>query len=180
MKLRIITILILCIFKVEISYALSLEVVDKIDIKAIKSILLKRNANEFRADVIVQFSSTATMPLKFKESDFVIRFKEGKGQEIFLGTTKPKEIVFSASDNGNEQLQEEKLDVFVGNDDLETITRLVNLFNLIGNPNADFAMILSGSTEIGVKAKRGWIYQGRVQLEDFTFHPTIQREVLFK
>ena len=41
-------------------------------------------------------------------------------------------------------------------------------------------MILTGSTEIGVKAKRGWIYQGRVQLEDFTFHPTIQREVLFK
>jgi hypothetical protein len=161
-------------------YALSLDIINHIDIKAIKSINLQRINNEFKAEVVVQFSTSAEAAVKFKQADFAITFTNGKDQKIYLGTTQPTEIIFPASKSGNEELSEQKLDVLVGEDNLETINRLVKLFNLIGNPNSEFAMILTGSTEVGVKAKRGWIYQGRVQLEDFTFHPTIQREVLFK
>ena len=161
-------------------YALSVEMVDQLDIKAIKSINLKKTDEEFRAEVVVQFSTSATAAVKFKEADFVIIFQDGQGEKIHLGTAKPKEIIFPASEDGIEHLKDEKLDVYVGKNDINTITRLIKLFNLIGNPDSEFAMILSGSTEVGTKAKRGWIYQGRVELEDFTFHPTIQREVLFK
>ncbi|NJO16619.1 MAG: hypothetical protein HC877_13010 [Thioploca sp.] len=160
--------------------ALSLDIINHIDIKAIKSINLQKVNNEFKAEVVVQFSTSAEAAVKFKQADFVITFTNGKDQKIHLGTTQPAEILFPASDSGHEELTETKLEVLVGEDNLETINRLVKLFNLIGNPNSEFAMILTGSTEVGVKAKRGWIYQGRVQLEDFTFHPTIQREVLFK
>jgi hypothetical protein len=162
------------------SYALSLDIINHIDIKAIKSINLQKINNDFQAEVVVQFSTSAEAAVKFKQADFVITFTDGNHQKIHLGTTQPAEIIFPASKSGNEELIDKKLEVLVGEDNLETINRLVKLFNLIGNPNAEFAMILTGSTEIGVKAKRGWIYQGRVQLEDFTFHPTIQREVLFK
>ena len=162
------------------SYALSLDIINHIDIKAIKSINLQKINDQFKAEVVVQFSTSAEAAVKFKQADFVITFTNGKDQEIHLGTTQPAEIIFPASESGNEELSEKKLDVLVGEDNIETINRLVKLFNLIGNPNSEFAMKLTGSTEIGVKAKRGWIYQGRVQLEDFTFHPTIQREVLFK
>ncbi len=161
-------------------YALSLEIVDKIDIKAIKSINLNQTDEEFRAVVIVQFSTAAEVALKFRKANFVITFKNDKGTEIYLGTTQPETIFFPACENGTEKLIEEELDVYVGKNDLDTISRLISMFNLIGNPNSGFAMILSGTTEIGSKARRGWLYQGRIEIEDFTFHPTIQREVLFK
>jgi hypothetical protein len=161
-------------------HAISLDIVDKLDIKAIKSINLNQTEDEFRAAVAVQFSNSAKAALKFRNANFVITFKNDTGNEIFLGTTKPKELYFPASKDGSARLKEEVLDVYVGKNVLDTITRLIALFNLIGNPDSEFAMILSGTTEVGTKAKRGWIYQGEVELEKFTFHPTIQREVLFK
>ena len=160
--------------------ALSLEMVDKLDIKAIKSIKLIPNKEEFRASVVVQFSSLAESALKFKQTDFAITFKDRKGTTIYLGTTQSEELVFPASENGKIQLVDEQLNVFVGKNEAETINRLIQLFNLLGDPDAEFEMILSGTTEVGTRTKRGWIYQGKVELEDFIFNPTIQREVLFK
>lgn len=168
------------LFSVSAVYGLSLDIIDKVDIKAIKSISLIKNKDNFRADVVVQLSSWAKVALKFKAADFVITFKDEKGQDIFLGTTQPKEIIFPQSEEGFETLTDQKLEVFVGKNNIDTINRLIHLFNLIGNPNSEFTMVLSGTTEIGMKAKRGWIYQERIELENFTFHPTIQREVLFK
>jgi hypothetical protein len=160
--------------------AISLEMVDKLDITAIKSINLLQNQEEFQASVVVQFSSLAESALKFKQADFAITFKDRKGTEIYLGTTQSEELVFPASKDGNIQLVDEKLNVFVGKNEAKTIERLIQLFNLLGDPDAEFEMILSGTTEVGTRTKRGWIYQGKVELEDFIFNPTIQREVLFK
>lgn len=168
------------LFNIGAVYALSIDIIDKVDIKAIKSISLIKNQDDFRAEVVVQLSSWAQVALKFKTADFVITFKDDKGQDIFLGTTQPEEIVFPQSEEGLETLTDQKLEVFVGKNNIDTINRLIHLFNLIGNPNSEFTMVLSGTTEIGMKAKRGWIYQERIELENFTFHPTIQREVLFK
>jgi carboxylesterase type B len=162
------------------AYAFSLEFVDNLDIKAIKSINIKQTDKEFRADVVVQFSTSAKAAIKFRNADFVITFEDDKGTEIYLGTTQSEELFFPASEDGTEKLKEEMLDVYVGKNDLNTMTRLISLFNLVGNPEAEFTMILSGTTDVGTKAKRGWLYQGRIEIEDFTFHPTIQREVLFK
>ncbi|MEN8218153.1 MAG: hypothetical protein ABFS56_17635 [Pseudomonadota bacterium] len=162
------------------AYAFSLEIVDKLDIKAIKSINLKQTNDDFRANVVVQFSTSAKAALKFRKADFIITFQDDKGTQVYLGTTQSEELFFPASSDGSEKLKEEMLDVYVGKNDLDTISRLISLFNLIGNPDSEFTMILSGTTEVGTKARRGWIYQGRIEIEDFSFHPTIQREVLFK
>ncbi|MCK5718968.1 MAG: hypothetical protein KAH84_03340 [Thiomargarita sp.] len=176
----IIILTISCSIFLETSYAISTEVVDKIDIRAIKSIKIKQTDQEFRAEVIVQFSTSAKTELKFKNANFELVFKDGNHQKIYLGNTKPPEITFPASPNGDEKFTEELLDVYVGKNELPTIARLIQLFNLIGNPDSAFEMILSGTTEIGIRAKRGWIYQGEIEIEDFVFYPTIQREVLFK
>jgi len=162
------------------TYALSIETVDQLDIKAIKSISLIQHKDEFRAAVVVQFSTTAESALKFRKANFVITLDDGKGQPILLGHTESEEMLFPASKDGIETLTEETLNVFVGKNEIDTINRLIQLFNLIGNPDAEFTMRLSGTTEVGTRARRGWIYQGEIEIEEFTFHPTIQREVLFK
>ncbi len=160
--------------------AFSLDFVDKLDIKAIKSIHLTQINNEFRATIKVQFGSTSDVDLKFKNANFKITFKNNKDSDIYLGVTESAEFFFPASEHGIERLQDENLNVYVGKNDLDTLNRLIEMFNLMGNPNSEFAMILSGVTDVGTKVKRGWIYQGHIEIEDFTFHPTIQREVLFK
>ncbi|MDM8567426.1 hypothetical protein QUF74_17475 [Candidatus Halobeggiatoa sp. HSG11] len=162
------------------SHAISPNIADQLDIKAIKSINLIQTDKKFRAFIVVQFSSSAPIAMKFKRSNFMINFQDDRGADVFLGTTQPKEILFPASENNVASLTEKKLEVFVGENNINTINRLMNLFNLIGNPDSEFAMILSGTTEVGTKTKRGWLYQGQVEIEDFVFYPTIQREVLFK
>jgi hypothetical protein len=164
------------------AHAISIEIIDKLDIKAIKSIHLRQTTDAFRADVVVQFSTTAKTAIRFQEADFSIIFKDSAEQEIPLGTTQVAELIFPASEEGDEKLQDEKLDVLVGQNNVETISRLIKLFNLIGDPDADFSMILSGSAKVGMQAKRGgWMSPaGKMNIEDFVFHPTIQREVLFK
>ncbi|KHD11479.1 hypothetical protein PN36_30530 [Candidatus Thiomargarita nelsonii] len=176
----LLTTLILYLLSIGTAYAFSLEVVDQLDIKAIKSIKFKQTDEEFRADVVVQFSTSAKSAIKFRNANFLITFKDDKDNEVYLGTTQSEELFFPASEDGTEKLKEENLAVYVGKNDLDTITRLIKIFNLIGNPESEFTMILSGTTQVGTKARRGWIYQGRVEIEDFSFHPTIQREVLFK
>lgn len=170
----------LSLYSLGTASAISIELVDKLNIKAIKSINLIKTNEELRASVVVQFSTSAPVALKFKKANFAILFKSDDGTQIYLGTTQSEELIFPASEAGSEKLIEEKLDVFVGKNEADTINRLIQLFNLIGNPDSEFEMILSGSTKIGTRAKRGWIYQGRVEIEDFIFYPTIQREVLFK
>jgi hypothetical protein len=160
--------------------AISLDIIDKVDIKAIRSINLIKEEHNYRAAVVVQFITTATSALKFQNCDFQLFFREDEKPEIALGTSQPKEILFPASETGQPVLIEKQLEVKVGKNEQATVERLIDLFNLIGNPESQFAMIISGTTEIGIKARRGWIYQGRIELADFTFYPTIQREVLFK
>ncbi|MCK5876243.1 MAG: hypothetical protein KAG43_01310 [Candidatus Marithrix sp.] len=175
----------ICIFFIFISllgvgYAVPPNIADQLDIKAIKSIKLIQTEKKFRVFIVVQFSNSAIIDMKFKRSNFTINFQDDRGADVFLGTTQPKEIFFSASENGIASLTEKKLEVFVGENNIDTINRLMNLFNLIGNPDSEFAMLLSGTTEVGTRTKRGWLYQGQIKIEDFRFYPTIQREVLFK
>jgi hypothetical protein len=162
------------------SHAISPNIADQLDIQAIKSINLIQIEKKFRAFIVVKFTSSAPIAMKFKRSNFVINFQDDRGADVFLGTTQPEEILFPASEIGIVSVIEKKLEVDVGENNINTINRLMNLFNLIGNPDSEFAMILSGTTEVGTKTKRGWLYQGKVEIEDFVFYPTIQREVLFK
>ena len=61
---------------------------------------------------------------------------------------------------------------------METMQRVIGMFNVIGNPMANFSMLLNGEGEVGVKAKKGWIYQSGITVE-WVFTPKVQKEVLF-
>ena len=53
----------------------------------------------------------------------------------------------------------------VGPKDEETIQRLISLFNVIGDRACMFTMMLEGTSEVGFKAERGWIYQKGITVE---------------
>ncbi|WP_069472123.1 hypothetical protein [Candidatus Marithrix sp. Canyon 246] len=174
------TIVAVSLLSMNIANALPIDIVDKIDINAIKSISLKKTDDAFKANLIVKFSTTAKMELKFRNTNFKITFKDDNDKSIYFGSTKSELFILPPSKNGNLTFKEQKLEVYIGKNDTKTMDRLIDLFNVIANPETDFEMIISGTTEVGTKAKRGWIYQGQVEIENFTFYPTIQREVLFK
>jgi hypothetical protein len=56
---------------------------------------------------------------------------------------------------------------------------MIKLFNILGDPSVVPEMFLEARGEVGVRVKRGWLYQENVGAE-LTFKPSIQREVLFK
>jgi hypothetical protein len=180
MYLKTIAAISLYISSVGIVNALPTDIVDQLDIKAIKSISIKKTDDAFKANLIVKFSTSSKMELKFRNTNFKITFKDDNDQSIYFGSTKSELFILPASKNGNLTFKEQKLEVYIGKNDTKTMDRLINIFNIIANPETDFEMIISGTSEVGTKAKRGWIYQGQVEIENFTFYPTIQREVLFK
>jgi hypothetical protein len=180
MYLKTIAALSICIFSMGIANALPIDVVDQLDIKAIKSISIKKTDDAFKANLVVKFSTVAKAELKFRNTNFKITFKDDNDKSIYFGSTKSELFILPPSLDGNLTFKEEQLEIYIGKNDTATMDRLIDLFNLIANPESEFQMIVSGTTEVGTKVKRGWVYQGQVEIENFTFYPTIQREVLFK
>lgn len=67
----------------------------------------------------------------------------------------------------------------VGPVDMETNAKLIELFNLLGDPKAQFHMLLDlYEGEIGTELANGIQYQGGLRVE-LKFRPKVRREVLF-
>jgi hypothetical protein len=167
----------------------------KLDVKSIKSIQFAVRGNTLYADTIMIVTNSAENELKLRKINFTVQMKSGDLQ-IPMGTAetskifqlvedkegkiirKPDEILFGVGSTQKPVEVVLELQVKVGSKNLETMQRLIGMFNVIGNPMANFSMLLNGEGEVGVKAKKGWIYQSGISVE-WVFTPKVQKEVLF-
>ena len=167
----------------------------KLDVKSIKSIQFAVRGNTLYADTIMIVTNSAENELKLRKINFTVQMKSGDLQ-IPMGTAetskifqlvedkegkiirKPDEILFGVGSTQKPTEVVLELQIKVGPTNLETMQRLIGMFNVIGNPMANFSMLLNGEGEVGVKAKKGWIYQSGISVE-WVFTPKVQKEVLF-
>ena len=151
-----------------------------LDIVAIKSIQLRSDESGFYSEVKVLFKNDSDKAIKFKNANFDITFKD-KGETILFGNSPLKELIVPPkSGEGTVEGQTEVvLNIKIGPKDDKTVGLLIKLFNIIGNPSNSLVMILDGTSEVGHKIDKGWIYQTGMRAE-LEFIPTIQREILFK
>jgi len=152
--------------------------VAKLDVKSIKSIQFKQRGNTIYADTVIIVTSSADTEFKLRKTDFNVQM-QSRDHQIPMGTAKTGEILFEAGSVQKPSQVALELQVKVGPRNLETMQRLIGMFNVIGNPKANFSMLLDGESEVGVKAKKGWIYQKGISVE-LVFSPKVQKEVLFK
>ena len=92
-----------------------------------------------------------------------------------------KEIELPAESNGKAGSVVHRFVVYAGPNTESTFLRLMRIMNLIGDPNSRFKMLVNGTSEMGLKLPRGWVFEpGRKFEVDFEFTPAYERKVLFK
>lgn len=149
-----------------------------LDIKAIQKLQFEEKDKDLIAKNVVVFANGGDSEVKLRNATFKVSLKSG-GKTIPMGEGPIEELVFPAgTEEGPAELTKEMV-LKVGPKNEETIQRLISLFNVIGDPASKFTMVLEGTSEVGFKAERGWIYQKGITVE-LEFQPSIQREVLFK
>jgi len=155
-----------------------MEKIGDIDIKAIKKMQFVEQGTNLMAKNVIVFSNCGDSEVKLRNCDYKVSLKTDGGT-IKMGKGTFEELVLPAgtADAPSETTEEALLTV--GPMNTETIQRLIALFNVIGDPAKKFTMVLEGTSEVGLKGKRGWIYQKGITVE-LEFQPSIQREVLFE
>lgn len=151
-----------------------------LDIAAIKSIQIHDEKSGYYSEVVLLFQNSSDQALKLRNINFDVRFKEGD-KIIPFGTSSLKEIIIPPKSRESSSAGQvgTKLRVKIGPKGEKTIGLLIQLFNIIGNPSNALVMILEGTSEVGTKIEKGWIYHTGMKAE-LEFVPTIQREILFK
>lgn len=155
-----------------------MDVVASMDIKAIKSMRFEDAGNKLVCKSGIVFVNSSEKEAKLRNAEFQTSFKSADG-EIFLGTGKLAELVLPAGKADAPAELEQEMTIEVGPKNDDTYGRLIAIFNLIGDPAANFTLLLNGTSEVGAKTEKGWIYQKGIGVE-LEFTPSIQREVLFK
>lgn len=176
--LSVICLFVFC-FGVQVSLAQGPDLA-ALDIGAIKSLQVNEEESGYYSNVEVLIQNKGDKPLKLKNTNFEVKFRENK-EVLPLGIARIDELIVppntgDASGVGEIAVQ---LNVKIGPKDNKTMGRLIHLFNIVGNPSNSLIMILEGTGEFGAKVENGWIYQTGMKAE-LEFVPTIQREILFK
>jgi hypothetical protein len=157
--------------------------IGKLDIKTIKKMEFSEKGKDLVAKNVLVFANAGASEVKLRNAEFKVSLKSA-GKVIPMGVSRIDELVFPAAAKGQDgalapsELVKE-MEIKVGPKDDETVAKLIAMFNVIGDPATTFTLMLEGTSEVGTKSEKGWIYQKGITVE-LEFQPSIQREVLFK
>ncbi len=176
--LSIVSLFIFC-FCVQVSLAQGPDLA-ALDIGAIKSLQVSEDDSGYYSNVEVLIQNKGNKPLKLKNTNFEVKFREDQ-KVLPLGIAEIDELIVPPSTEETSSSGEiaVELNVKIGPKDNKTVERLLHLFNIVGNPSNSLIMVLEGTGEFGTKVENGWIYHTGMKAE-LEFVPTIQREILFK
>lgn len=147
----------------------------KLDIKAVKSMQVYQDREGFKTRVVVIISNDNATQVRLRNTRFRVQLRNelDMSEPLHLGVARKQEILLDQARNLV------TLDVEVGPKNDESMGRIMQLFNLIGNPDNKIGMLLDGDGEAGVKGDRGWIDQTGLKA-NLQFKPQVQRQVLFE
>lgn len=151
-----------------------MEILDQVDIEAIETMQYYKKDNAFRAKVTVVFSNGAERDVKLDDGEFLVGISSKQTPSVHLGRGTVTGLEIPAGKQKSYQM-----DLFVGYEDADTVQRMVQIFNIIGDPKQKPIMELKGECKLGARMERGWASSNSVSIE-FIFTPKIQDEVLFQ
>jgi len=151
------------------------DLVTALDLEAVKSMQFDKQGDKYYADVEVIFSSTYSADVKLDKGDFLVTVND-----INLGRGAVDGLIIPKGAKGNPSLKVAKMQIFVGYDKPETISRMIGVFNVVGMPSITPKMSLKGECSLGAQVNgRGWASSNSMSI-DFVFVPELQDEVLFQ
>lgn len=179
-----------CLLVLGSSAQAQMEAVNLINITAIKKMEVVQDGNEYKALVTLVFENDNERTIRLSGADFVVTIKSDKTTTSVdadgkIVTVKvPYDVRFGNGDIGELDIPasgsvEREIPVMVGPVNADSLTRIFEVFNIIGNPERKLEMNLKGEGDIGAEMDHGWALQRSIAI-DFTFIPEVQDEVLVK
>lgn len=164
-----------------------MENLTKLDIKEIQKIQFVENGANLDANTTLKFTNASDQEVVIKNAKFNVGLKVA-GQPLAMGIANVAELSIpgtktDSTDPNNpivttgETVQ--MMAVRVGPKDDATIQRLLAIFNVFGDPSAQYTMTLVGDCDVGFRTANGLIMQKGISVE-FEFAPTYKPSVLAK
>ncbi|MGB3975371.1 MAG: hypothetical protein WBM02_00930 [bacterium] len=179
--LLLITISVLCMIAGSTAFA-QIEQLSKLDIKAIQKMQFIETGTSVMMKNVFVFVNKGLTDVKLRNAEFEVSLKTDD-KEFYIGKGKFDELVFQAAEQKEDSIVpyefKPELEIKIGPKNDETTQKLMTLFNIIGNPDVSFTLLLKGTSEVGLKGEKGWLYQTGFAVE-FEFKPKYQRTVLFE
>lgn len=154
------------------------EIMDQLQVVAIKSIKMERKDGHYVATVGVAFANGSNRNLKLVKGYFDFGIKGGD-QETFIGRSQKLDLLLPAAKENKPTVTEYTLNMTIGEDHNSTFTRILEIFNLVANPKQTITLSLTGECNLGQEVTNGWVYS-KSKLVELKFTPKLQNEVLFQ
>ncbi len=182
----ILFIIVLIVGIISASNAQTSDVIDKIEIVAIKSMHVQSNILILVTDI----KNSNKEKIKLSEGEFTFYLRTNKAgddnltEDEALGTDKrDREIFLDTADNlmdkRETEINEVIFEINLGEDQAKVISSLQRIINAIGNSSRnDPIFYINGRFYLGVKSDKGWS-SVRAKI-NWVFRPEFQRKVLLE
>jgi hypothetical protein len=154
-----------------------------VSIVSLDRMALTNTGSAYLLAVDITFQNLNSESLKFRAADLEVILKsihaDGTTNLVDLGLSHLSEVVIPGGSAAHPGTVSATANVVLGPTNEATNVKLVQLFNAVGDPANNTAMLLNGSSELGLKLPNGWLFEQGKRLEvELTFSPTLQRKVL--
>ncbi len=157
------------------------ETLGNLDISAIKSMQMTKGLDTYQLKVTVIMTNQNPEALRLRNGNFELTFDRAKDGMLNLGPTSIADKIIPGKNISGPGTTEMVLNVTVGPKNEQTVDRMVEMFNLIGNPASSLKMVVKGKSEVGLQLPRGWFFEEGKKLEvELVWTPEIQRVILLK
>lgn len=147
----------------------------------IKSTVDEHNERDFTLYLAATTTNANPESLKLRNGEFEVIFQGQDGRPLLLGRTKVAEHVMSGKTGNQAGRDEMGMNVRLGPRDQETVQKILEIINIIGNPDAVVRILIRGKAEVGMKLPRGWVYEQGKKFEiELVFTPEKQRDWVLK
>lgn len=157
------------------------EMIDNLDISAVKSLQVRKSGNSYYLDMVVQMRNANERDIKLSECDFGVKLGSSVFSPRYIGKTTPQQIVINSAMTDSAPSTDVNLQIGLGADQANVLSTLTYVMNIVGNPADKTQIILDGGANASLKGKRGWIEKtDPVRIAEWQYSPKIQKELLLE
>jgi len=161
--------------------AVPYEMIEKLDISAVKSLQVRKSGNNYYLDMVVQMRNTNERDVKLRKCDFAVKFGSNTYSPLYIGKTTPQEIVINSAPTDSAPSTDVNLQIGLGSKQSKVLGTLTYVMNVVGNPTDTPVIILDGSANASIQVNRGWADEpDKVRISDWKYSPKVQKELLLE
>ncbi len=161
--------------------AVPYEMIEKLDISAVKSLQVRKSGKSYYLDMVVQMRNTNERDIKLRKCDFAVKLGSKTFSPRYIGKTTPQEIIITSATSDSDPSTDVNLQIGLGSDQTKVLSTLTYVMNVVGNPVDTPQILLDGGANASIKVNRGWADEpDPVRISEWEYTPKVQKELLLE